>query len=366
MSRKSPPSKGLGRTFHSYLRCLEVCEHNLSHPDRTKQMDLRTISTIAQQVMGDPLYDGDEKAQGNFLSALLWRWANDAMILRESFKFRSEWNPIRSLAGSLGEAQAEFETRPPFKTCAFVIDHMLLRGDKSGDKYTVNQCVLLVDTRTIGREEESFLKGDWYAENGLVDSGDEFLSISLYFEGIDKDLEDTGVGGGLVPLEIHMLPDSNCVKPNYTWATPANTPAGQHEFIEALGQLMEEMYVCFICALAARYAERRTVPGIKPMTETAARPKRESKQRPFYEHTLVRIDPTMEPELLAAAGSRGGGRKRLHPVRGFYRHFKQPIKHGPNQGKTRIWLEESWRGDKNLGVVTHDYEVVTEDETDDD
>jgi hypothetical protein len=53
-------------------------------------------------------------------------------------------------------------------------------------------------------------------------------------------------------------------------------------------------------------------------------------------------------------------------VRGFYRHYKHPIKHGPNKGKTRIYLEESWRGDKNLGVVTHDYEVVTEDETDDD
>jgi hypothetical protein len=59
------------------------------------------------------------------------------------------------------------------------------------------------------------------------------------------------------------------------------------------------------------------------------------------------------------------GSPRFHAVRGFWRHYKQPIKTGPNAGKTQVWIEPQWRGDKEKGVITKEYNILRSERGDD-
>jgi hypothetical protein len=60
-----------------------------------------------------------------------------------------------------------------------------------------------------------------------------------------------------------------------------------------------------------------------------------------------------EPDPMQDGVSMYQPRKRLHQVRGFFRHYQS--------GKVS-WVKAHWRGDENLGVVKKDYELTLHEE----
>ena len=154
-----------------------------------------------------------------------------------------------------------------------------------------------------------------------------------------------------MPVEAHMVagvPIDDM--PSWCTATP---PCFPEKMQGAAYQLCEMALTClchFICALDARRARQLTLPGIKVMRKPT---KKKRRKYEFYEHSLITIDP--HAPLPAHGDGFGSGRKhRLHPVRGFWRTYRKTGK--------RVWIKAHWRGDKDLGVITHDYEV-TDNET---
>lgn len=73
----------------------------------------------------------------------------------------------------------------------------------------------------------------------------------------------------------------------------------------------------------------------------------------FYEHRVIVIDPDKTVHREGDNSGLSGRKHALHAVRGFYRHLKKP----KADGTTKIWIKPHWRGDKELGVVTKEYEV---------
>lgn len=73
----------------------------------------------------------------------------------------------------------------------------------------------------------------------------------------------------------------------------------------------------------------------------------------FYEHRMVIIDPEKTTHREGDNSGLSGRKHALHAVRGFYRHLKKP----KADGTTKIWIKPHWRGDKELGVVTKEYEI---------
>ena len=88
-------------------------------------------------------------------------------------------------------------------------------------------------------------------------------------------------------------------------------------------------------------------------------------KRRFYEHHVVDIDPFAVKQVSGASSGIKKGSPRFHAVRGFWRHYKQPIKTGPNAGKTQVWIEPQWRGDKEKGVITKEYNILRSERGDD-
>ena len=75
--------------------------------------------------------------------------------------------------------------------------------------------------------------------------------------------------------------------------------------------------------------------------------------RRFYQHRVIVIDPDA-PLYADGEGLGCSGRKHaLHSVRGFWRNLKNP----KPDGTTRVWVKAHWRGDKDLGVISKEYEI---------
>lgn len=85
------------------------------------------------------------------------------------------------------------------------------------------------------------------------------------------------------------------------------------------------------------------------------RPKRLRKkhEHPAFEHTIIQLEVDA-PDPSQTGRSIFQPRKRLHQVRGFWRHYRK-------SGK-RVWVKPHWRGDEHLGVVRRDVELITHHE----
>ena len=75
--------------------------------------------------------------------------------------------------------------------------------------------------------------------------------------------------------------------------------------------------------------------------------------RRFYQHRVIVIDP--DAPLYSDKESIGcsGRQHALHSVRGFWRTLKNP----KPDGTTRVWVKAHWRGNKDLGVISKEYEI---------
>lgn len=154
----------------------------------------------------------------------------------------------------------------------------------------------------------------------------------------------------LLPVEIHMTlgrvwSDSVVLKTAPQGVTPKE--AGSN----LIDSFMKQVYVWIHSFSLAGVLRKHSV-GVKPERFDSKQPRkpRRKSQHPKFEHVVIELPMNHVDE------SCGGKhvfqpKKRLHQVRGFYRHYKS--------GKV-VWVKPHWRGDKKLGVIRKDYEMILE------
>lgn len=342
-----PKGKSLGPLFAETLAALEYCESTAQANMRGRDVELY-INELGDFTRGAwyMLHDDADNptpASAEFLDTLISRWANDANDLREAFKFRGAMPDLNALATEAVDPHVLL----PFPRTCLIADNVGTLNDETAKRIAEkqageNETVVCIETMVIYAEVRILppddSDDDWYREVG-IGPGDEFISLTFSFRDAHKGVH------GLVPAEVHLTQgDSLLVGPRWCAATPSNYPDDLMPATHRLCEMAAEVFCKFLCALDAKRAKQMVLPGIKLMRKPKARKKRKYE---FYEHTLLVIDPH---KTLPATDGFGSGRKhRLHPVRGFWRRTRS--------GK-RVWIKPHWRGDKDLGVVTHDYEVI--------
>lgn len=154
------------------------------------------------------------------------------------------------------------------------------------------------------------------------------------------------------PVEIHM-------QKGKLWSdtTTLNAQAQGVEVTEKgkeAIQMCSGLIIAWINSFHLASVLRHKTAGVAPLPHNY-RPKKPRKRRQFprFEHIIVEL-PVDDPESQQTGRSMFQPRKRLHQVRGFWRHYRK-------SGK-QVWVKPHWRGDEHLGVVKKDFEVVLHDE----
>lgn len=335
----------MGPLFAKMLHAYEYCERMLIESKRTE------VAHMDGAVMGNAVLaviDEHSKMNGgqispewmdNYIHPLVHRWGNDARQLRSAFKFKTTMPTLETLANDALTHGEEMLFNLPFEECVLVVDD--IKSSDFGTSPGAQAACLFIEERYYTPDPESD-PGPWYADNG-VHPGDKFACITPAYL-LDNNLFT------LLPVEYHATigrafdgPDAG----NWCSAFPEGTPPDAMDLLEAMGHMTVVLVGGWLAALQHPGVAVEQTAGLKPGVKHRA-PKH--KERRFYEHKMVTIDPLSE--RIYGDGTGYGGKHRLHPVRGFWRRYKKTGK--------RVWIRPHWRGDKELGVITHDYEVKHE------
>lgn len=108
--------------------------------------------------------------------------------------------------------------------------------------------------------------------------------------------------------------------------------------------------------------------NVMPIVELSERKERgrglrKGKTYPFLDYSLINIQIPNKTRYELSAELRKAARteihKKRHHVRGHWRHYRAP----DGTLLRRVWISDHYRGDAELGFVTHDYHVTTNLET---
>ena len=355
---KTPVEHAFGPAYGQWLNLLENYEDFFAGRISSKRVKPFTYNEEVFTLIGESMSfeEGAQKYEAN--EELLRIWGVNAASLRSSFKFKlrqDEW--FKTFADD--KLTAELITYLPFKNVyiQFEIDE--------------NRAVMaLCQRRTL--EED-------YPELGLL-KGETFICLT------PSSFNKNGFKGepherlGVYPIEVH-------IRENVEWSTKI---PGDSEVLEWSSEVQsEEAYPPFISALpkgiVADEWDRRghsmqyvtalfavllmlSVGGVKQTNRGTVKPENvirrkpnHKKQHPMYEYRVLELGVGDEEPIVNVQIPREYAKRRLHAVRGFWRHYKKPLKSGPNQGKTQVFVTEHWRGDKELGVVRKDYTFVNKE-----
>lgn len=377
-------NKPLGKAFHGYLAQCERFEHFLIDGptqkleiEATPEMLGNFMHFVVQQVHR---YTGKtELALEGLMDQQIVRWAADAQLCREVFKFQGDWNDIAKLhlseACETGHPEKPVIVRPPFDSCMLMINGIpaeytadVLESigieelrDVMPDLHW-RHAALLIEERTFwpngqpGMPDgifENACVGDWYSDR--MKEGDKFFSCSMYLcTGYDRKFD------GILPFETHHMYDDPGEFAPAIARLPGVPEAVQESMQDDWLKFMRMQLILlfgFLGALSARDLQQATVPGRKPGLKIPPPKKRKPYDRIFYEHITVTIDPMRKIQFKEDGGPPRAG-VRQHPVRGFRRYFKKPLRSGPHKGQMWTWVYPHHRGDKELGVISHDYDLA--------
>lgn len=333
---KHKRSGSMGPVFAKMLAAYEECEQALvgcesiinSLEDPTESVPVRiNVNKLGQGV--GALMDGTSGSMStaDYITPLIHRWANDARQLRSAFKFKMSHQDMHELADF---ENPDLVMRLPFEECVLVV---------TGVAEDAITSVCLFAEERYYLPEAGDIMPDWYDESGIA-HGDKFICVTASFT--------TGNGYFmLLPAEYHATMNRPLDGPRAgTWCTavPKGTPDDTLETLEKVGSFMFVLLGGWVASINNPNHETEQTQGLKPGVKHRA-PRH--KERRFYEHKMVIIDPLKAHVIGGTTGH--GVKHRLHPVRGFWRRYKK-------SGKV-VWVSPHWRGDKELGVITHDYEV---------
>lgn len=361
MSKKKkrlPESHAFGPAYSKWLDILESYEDYLA--DR---IPLRKVKPITYN---DDIFDFKFTARHPAGGAknlheydhLFRIWGANAASLRSSFKFKiksDQWEGGFWPRQAWSADELEVTTYLPF-------ENVYIQYDKDSERSVLALC------------ERRILERD-YPEMGLV-AGDTFICLT------PAGFNGNGFKGerneklGCYPIEIHIreglewtaVADTAGEDAVWNWSYPVEDDNDWVPILEAIPDGVEAKnwklqnhsapYINALFALLTMLSAggvKQTNHGtVKPENVIRRKPLHK-KQHPMYEYRVLELGLGDEEPIVNVQIPRECGKKRLHAVRGFFRHYKKPIKSGPNKGKTKVFVREHWRGEKELGVVRKDY-----------
>jgi len=340
--KKQPKQGYLGPAFHEWLEYLEYVECVMTtkkHPTVEKWMALN-----------DSLFrcDTDESFRKMMDDAApVDAWL--ARCVRSSVKYKVTAETLGLMTHQY-ESELKYigNTRPihlPHEWCTVIVEW----GD---------------DTYMICLQETTTRNGKPYDELGAC-AHETWICANICFwrsSGVDVIHNDAFTFAGervssirpeqrlsYCPVEIHM---TNGKLSRDT--TVINAITGGVEITEKGEQaimMCKGLISAWLRSFDLSAVLRNKTAGVKPMPHSFV-PRKPRKRRKFprFEHTVIQLEVDA-PDPSQTGRSVFQPRKRLHQVRGFWRHYKK-------SGK-QVWVKPHWRGDEHLGVVKRDIELVT-------
>ena len=322
----------LGPGFHHYLEYLEGVEYILSNPDNVP----KKVPVVA---INQALFEIEESKMENLVNDLIPVDAYLASIVRSSVKYKMHTDTIMQLTtkykDEIGYISTTTPVRLPHEWCTLIMEGF---GD---------------DTIIIVAQEQTCELKPTYKELG-VGHGEPFicLNICMYKPGGSKDMSNMRQRQAKmshIPVEIHCKIgelEKNCHSIFAGAKGIKLTPEG-HRTME----LVWNSFLIWIAQFELQSVLREKSVGVLPSHSLSIRRQKRRKKHdhPQFEHTVIRMEIDA-PEPGQTGHSFLSAKKRMHQVRGFYRHLRS--------GK-HVWIKPHWRGDEKLGVIRRDIELVT-------
>ena len=373
-----PVAHAFGPAYGKWLDLLEGYEDYLA--DRIPLRKLKAF-TYNDEVFDftTPADYGVPLADQSTYQNLFRIWGANAASLRSSFKFKIEeiqWLEWSNKTMRGKGTSVEVTTYLPFQS-------VYIQYQADGGRSILALC----ERRTLDKD---------YPEMGLI-AGENFICMTPAGYNNNGFKGEANEKLGCYPIEIHLkeglewtgLIDTdgdNGVKQTYLgtvkperdfleWscsaedgneyppileATPEGVRAKNWELRNHSGPYMNALFA--LLAMLSSGGVKQTNHGtVKPENVIRRKPLHK-KQHPMYEYRVLELGLGDEEPIVNVQIPRECAKKRLHAVRGFFRHYKKPLKSGPNKGKTKVFVREHWRGEKELGVVRKDYIFVNSSE----
>lgn len=323
----------LGPAFYEWLTFLEIAESAV-YGSKLKLTKKPLAIGINEEAFGITDSDAAE-VEMIMVSAGL------ARSVRSSVKYRMSIQTIKQIHEEFpDEIEYIKNTRPlrlPHEACTIVFD----APDLAGDSYVV--CVQEEYPRDDYPELECAHDEPFICANivGYRPSG--LAAIGPHSPHVQGSLRLSHF-----PVEIHMQ-NGVLVKDNRTLWAAADGVATDHPIAEYNLKIIYGMIMTWWTSLQLASVLRSKTAGVPPSpADFVPRKNRKKRQFPRFEHFVVEL-PVDEFPADAQGRTCIQPKKRLHQVRGFWRHYKS--------GKT-VWVKPHWRGDEKLGVVKNDYELT--------
>lgn len=329
----------LGREFRQFASIFDAAEEKYA---KRVNMNWKLCGPSFGWLLHEIHKDSDRKAS-SFITSILPMWADSAKHLRESFKFKTEEEPLYTLSGA---SPAEVYFNAPFPNTVLVLD---FDGKLSPTVQQYKSLVVFCEHRYwIESDPLTDQQRKAYKDVLNIEDGNGMYALVGALFTHDHGYMDGW--NGIVPIEIHIkqgdfIPLAGTNPIPHLPAFPHGMPDDKDTFdkFATLGQIMTLSMQRLIRALAIPQANYPVTPGIKP----GVRLNSKKHKYVMYEHTVLTLEP------LKTVQQKGqfcvhGRKHRMHSVRGHRRTYKN--------GKS-VWVKEHWRGDKELGVITHDYNV---------
>jgi len=328
--------------FDHWLRHLEKIEAFILGKSKKPPPDMSIRSDFFPVEPGS----GIDTAKG----LIEWFGAEGTLApnLRSSMKFRTHALDLEAIR----KTSLSTEMNPPFPD-TFVEIIMDPRPEN------VSSMMYLLEERIADRSVGANLN---YVAMG-INPGDKFLCVnfSTYNERgtlINDERQADKISH--FPIELHIPLPQFIERDAKGFADLSILPAplsgvSPEPFLSSdTYQTIVEMMIMFLAGLKSIHTIVRTVSGAKPEVKKIKTKRPKYAERKFYEHHVLELK---DHEMLMGTGSLPYTPRRLHPVRGFVRHYAKPLKSGPNKGRNWTWVKAQWRGDKDLGVITRDYDL---------
>jgi len=333
MTRQRGAKPGhLGPAFHSWLAYLEYVEQVLTGTGKMR-------GKRQYMAMNDKLFKTiDDNDFRKMMNDCIVVDAYNARIVRSSTKYKVNIGTLMDMSLKYpDELRYIRETRPihlPFEWCTLIIE-----GFGPDD-------IMVCLNETDPRDNKAYPELH-------VEAGERFIdcNVAFYRAGGVQMMDDsinTGQRLSYCPVELHF--NKGMVESETTFL---NAIAEGVQITERGAQVVEMVrnsVLLWIHSFHLSSMLRRKQIGLLSTPGKGFRRTRLRKKtkHPHFEHFVVELEVD-EPDPQQEGGTVWQPRKRLHEVRGFFRHYKT--------GKV-VYVKSHWRGDETLGVVKKDYEVT--------
>jgi len=329
----------LGPAFHTWLEWLEHIEHVLLGDGPIK-------GKPKYMAMNDKLFHCDTDDDfTRMMKDLTPVDAYNARIVRSSTKYKVDATTLIAMANKY-DAELNYirNTRPlnlPFEWCTLVIT-----GFGTDD-------IMVCMQETDPQDNKDYPELN-------IEAGEKFIDCNVAF------YRGTGVEdmhGKIIkeqrlsycPVELHF--NKGMLESETTFLNAIAEGVNITERGAQVVEMVRKMALVWIHSFHLSSMLRHKRPGLPAALSNNCKRKRlrKKKDHPHFEHFIVELEVD-EPDPMQEGRTVWQPRKRMHQVRGFFRHYRS--------GKVS-WVKPHWRGDEALGVVKKDYELTLHEEEQD-